>query len=674
MASLPAAGMISLGKDQGREGYGSARILEAFTKVEGDKFSSRLANPKRHVVSADSVETTKILDLNIKELRHTTGKHLLDIVPNYEGEIDESAVCALMKDNNYSSLPPTFNEKQPINKLYHMQVNMSKQENGKWLVVKWFIFEEKQIFASIVDKLIHGLAFQPTWTSPAFVFHVMKLLQWLFERLPGTSMLYMTWASDNTSQNKQKKTEQLDNDSRRAGYDYIRKHGPKANNLNQFVEWTDMEVNNPASPIMGWCEGRVKESLSNYAKGSSAAKTIERWAVSIRKFYPQILDNLVIPAIRTHHVNAIWMIGKSRVGKSTASKTMGMTISGHQIEKHGRTDLVPSVITCKKIDALRLEPGSKFKPAICDDIPTAKMEADELKAVGDPGEEDAWLWARWNGVSLEQNQHRELCTNPYDMVYEATVNVTTVGGVDHISHADFVRIFEISFPKPSTEADVEAYLNRYHIFLLTDKHIYYRFAGGGSAAVRRMTWPNPSKPDLFIPETTGVLKQYKKDQAYKPADYDEDFRWGVNLLHALANEQQIPRTITITGPTLFGDGRPVTVYRHPPLDTPVMMPPASPAIIPSTAPCGNPSDQAELQLILRKKTLDADLDGCVIDLVSPSRSPRGHPVSTSFCGDTGDALELRKIFRVLSQRLAGQVISIDDDDKVKSPPRKKKIH
>ena len=40
-----------------------------------------------------------------------------------------------------------------------------------------------------------------------------------------------------------------------------------------------------------------------------------------------------------------------------ASKTNGMAISGHQIEKHERFDLRPCVIICKKLDLLRLEPG-----------------------------------------------------------------------------------------------------------------------------------------------------------------------------------------------------------------------------------------------------------------------------------------------------------------------------
>ena len=270
MASLPAAGMTSLGQSEGIHGYDSTKIIEAFAEIENAKFAPRLAKPKRHDVKSDSPQKIHVLDLNIKELSNTMGKHLLDLIHDYDGPLDVPAICTLLKDNNYESLPAPFKEKQATHQLYQMQVNMHKQRNNKWRIVKWIIFEEKQIFDNIKDHFIYGKACQPTWTSPAFISHVMKVLQLLFERLPGTSMLYLVWASDNPKQNS------LDNDGRRAGYNYIKTRGPRANNLNQFVEWTDIEVNKTDSPIYGWSEGRVKESLCNYAKGASAAKTIER--------------------------------------------------------------------------------------------------------------------------------------------------------------------------------------------------------------------------------------------------------------------------------------------------------------------------------------------------------------------------------------------------------------
>ena len=163
-------------------------------------------------MSADSTEKIQVLDLNIKELAQATGKHLIDIVLDYEGEIDESAVCALIKDNSYSSLPEPFNEKQPTNLLYHMQVNMHKKQNDKWQIVKWFMFEEKQVFVNIQDKLIHGQAFQPTWTSPAFISHVMKVLQWRFERLPLQRIVLTTLSFITFKFVKAKYKEYLDKD------------------------------------------------------------------------------------------------------------------------------------------------------------------------------------------------------------------------------------------------------------------------------------------------------------------------------------------------------------------------------------------------------------------------------------------------------------------------------
>eukprot|EP00973_Karenia_brevis_P095414 12427215-Karenia_brevis.AAC.1 len=149
------------------------KIRDAFERIEtGAKFAPRQARPRRHHVSTDSPDKVSLLDLNIKETAFLSqGKHLIDIIREYDGPVDVDALCALLKDNKYTSLPEPFKEKQPTNQLYHMQVNLNKEDNGKWLIIKWFIFEEKQIFNSIQDKLIYGEAFQPTWTAPAYVSH-----------------------------------------------------------------------------------------------------------------------------------------------------------------------------------------------------------------------------------------------------------------------------------------------------------------------------------------------------------------------------------------------------------------------------------------------------------------------------------------------------------------------
>ena len=67
----------------------------------------------------------------------------------------------------------------------------------------------------------------------------------------------------------------MSNEARVEGYKFIRDKGPRSNNQNQFMEWIDEHVNKEGSAIFGWPEGKVKEVLSNYAKGRANAKTLE---------------------------------------------------------------------------------------------------------------------------------------------------------------------------------------------------------------------------------------------------------------------------------------------------------------------------------------------------------------------------------------------------------------
>ena len=64
------------------------------------------------------------------------------------------------------------------------------------------------------------------------------------------------------------------------GLKLIQLNGPKANDLNQLVEWTDGEVNKPTSRLYGWNTTEVKEYIRAYAAGTAGANTIVLWAGS----------------------------------------------------------------------------------------------------------------------------------------------------------------------------------------------------------------------------------------------------------------------------------------------------------------------------------------------------------------------------------------------------------
>ncbi|CAK0791736.1 unnamed protein product, partial [Prorocentrum cordatum] len=315
---------------------------------------------------------------------------------------------------------------------------------------------------------------------------------------------------------------------RQAGYRYIEKYGPRANNKNQFVEWADEMAHDENSPIFGWMASDVKESLCNYASGTVGARTLARWAVTLKRLDPFLFDRIVAPILRSHDVHGTAWIGKTRVGKSAASKTIGFAI--YQIEKHRRADLRPSAITAKKIDFLRLEPGAIIKPAIADDAALAKWDPDEIKAFPDPAEEDALLWARWGGASFEQNQPRQICVSPYNEESEATVKSVSR---EKEEVAFFIKTIDCNFIGEKqcsySMADVEGYMAR-------------------------------SNPDLFTPETYDILEAFKKDRTRVPSDYDQHMRWAAAAMKKLARGEELGQSSTVRGPALFDQDAPARCY------------------------------------------------------------------------------------------------------------------
>ena len=49
-----------------------------------------------------------------------------------------------------------------------------------------------------------------------------------------------------------------------------------------------------------------------------------------------------------------------------------------------------------------------------------------------------------------------------------------------------------------------------------------------------MRYPNPKRPDLFVPEVSDILKKFRKDRTYLPDGYAADFAWDVALLQKIA--------------------------------------------------------------------------------------------------------------------------------------------
>ncbi|CAK0862483.1 unnamed protein product, partial [Prorocentrum cordatum] len=547
MASLTAGGIKSMGELIGGDASCTEQIKSTWLHMAAVQQYKKLGKPERF--QSDPPAAFCLRDMPLQYADQVVNlKHLVDWVNLEDGaadHLDTVDVYDAMCGGNYMALPAPFKpNKDPGELAFTMQLYiLPKEGNGHQFVLKYARFQDKVRTDIAKEIFVAGRALTIHWGSSADNNTPLKLFYYMMDRLGGVQIRH--WAQPSVV--AAVGGGNYDKGKRKAGFRFIEEFGPRANNRNQFVEWTDEKINDESSPIFGWQAGEVKESLRNYASGSVGAKTLERWAVTLKRFHPFVFDHVVVPILKSHDVHGAMWIGKTRVGKSTASKTIGFAISACQIDKHDRVDLRASVATTKKVDFLRLEPGTVFKPAIADDTVLTKWAPDEIKAFLDPAEEDALLWARQQGADNARGQTETYTTNDRD----------------NQSRQICIKPCNEEFEK--TMADVEAYLARSNIALLTDDWIYLRLASKTKDPVPRFPWPAPDKPDLFTPETTPILRRYKKDQTFAPTDYDMHMRWSVAAMKKFSRGDDIGRSSTVRGPTLFDQDAPPR-YQFPELD------------------------------------------------------------------------------------------------------------
>ncbi|CAK0829004.1 unnamed protein product, partial [Prorocentrum cordatum] len=185
---------------------------------------------------------------------------------------------------------------------------------------------------------------------------------------------------------------------------------------------------------------------------------------TLTRYEPFLFDRIAAPILNSHAPAGTMWIGKTTVGKSTASKTIGFVVSAYPIEKRRRADIRPSAVAAKNIDFLRLE------PSIADDNVLTKWDPDEIKAFLDPGEENALPWAKWwCGASFEQNQFRQVCVNPRNNEFEAKVRSVSRDN-EEVSFVDLFKTTDCNFAGAMQSgcemADVELCMARSNVELL----------------------------------------------------------------------------------------------------------------------------------------------------------------------------------------------------------------
>ena len=115
MANLQAGGMQSLGEYYGADGASNARIVEAWNHTENYNFFASTTVQKVANISTDgTVNYTRPVDLNVRDVSAVNGKHLLDIIMEHDAQIDVTVVVGKIQKNQYIELSPPFGAKSNV--------------------------------------------------------------------------------------------------------------------------------------------------------------------------------------------------------------------------------------------------------------------------------------------------------------------------------------------------------------------------------------------------------------------------------------------------------------------------------------------------------------------------------------------------------------------------------
>ena len=361
------------------------------------------------------------------------------------------------------------------------------------------------------------------------------ILQKLFESLGG-HQIRCKKVQPNIAGRAAKKVMMAD--EQELGFAFIREFGPRSNNQNQFVEWTQKHVSSNDSPIYGWDKGMVKESLRNYAAGEATAPdlTYAEFPLTLVDFKDWVIRDIVIPCLTVSAEKGIILHGLSGVGKTPLATAIGLAISAHYLNEAER-EINPAIRAAQHIDNFRAESGSKFKPVLYDDGNLTFDSAAVLKGYLDASI-NIILWARWGGVKLVKQQARILCNNPINReadradlpFFQATV-----------PHKTFVDLTKDAFTERLNEEDHMAILKRCIYVVFGPNHMYLRQPGADAVPVKVLHYPDvhDGRPDLVRESSKAKIAKWRAGDHTTAPDHAHNLDWSIKLVRAAIGGEEI---------------------------------------------------------------------------------------------------------------------------------------
>ncbi|CAE7825455.1 unnamed protein product, partial [Symbiodinium necroappetens] len=432
----------------------------------------------------------------------------LDIMLDYEGEIDLKHIETLFLQQRYADLPSPIRVNSRVETPYNMQLFILPADSGKHHIVKHIKFSEgTKVFHSTIRTMCTGQALEINYNQNYR--EGGRALQYLLEGLGGFQVRYQKLVPAGGPNKQAKETNEI-----RTGFAFIRKEGPEENSDGQFTFWTEEQVNDPNSPIYKWDRSVVKEFLRCLADQGSQAKSITDWPLTLKSLTPWCLNEVIAPILPHVLEHAVIWIGKSYVGKK--------------------------------------EKGRRTKPRVFDDGNLNLEHPAAVKAVTEVSGIDRKTMARWNAASYAKNQLCQVCSNPYDRSVEPDMPPNT--NSDTIPFEVFFKLVRPSFHKDFDEEDLMAIFKRSLVVVFTEKGIYTRLPSINRDPVKRVAWPDKDIGMISLSARPVLSAYYKSQLANLPNDHESDMQWSLNLLQAALDKEDVQFCSSIIGKE-FSTGR-----------------------------------------------------------------------------------------------------------------------
>ena len=362
----------------------------AFQEAVARTTSHKITGPSVKAHRMDrAVGTVSVGDLAILFMDGTGGKieQFCDIIGDYKLDVNnnmfDNVIYQKCMEQRYKELPEPFRLRKEPTVPHYTQIvilpstspQQQASEDKRVRIIKHVYLNKNKIFSKDCMDMCFGQPMKINWGN--FSRNGLVAFNYLLDNMRGKQCRH--WMVSPKFE-KKATSEQAGRD---AGYRFIGDRGPRSNNKNQFMEWTDEHINLAGSPIEGWSDGKVQQALLSYMRGRQNAKTLEYWPFTLKSLAGWFFDEVLV---RLGHLHAITWIGKTKTGKSLGSKTILFTQSKFEIDAAGRDDLVPSIVAAKHLDFFKAEPITKFKPGVFDDGMLQRMDSSFLKAFLNPGD------------------------------------------------------------------------------------------------------------------------------------------------------------------------------------------------------------------------------------------------------------------------------------------------